>query len=1213
MKRNRRRILALSIVVAIVAQQSLPAVLAADTKSVEAVSEAVSQCNAGEETGIPETLIDGNNAESKENENTGGTQPPEVSSESADMGTGSETGADAVNEGTGNEMDKDTADAGADSETNEDTADTGAGSGTDIDETDAEEDHETELNGIDAGIANGADSNALGSETDYETNIAADSINLAASEDEEGNSGDESDSADENEESGEESEKESEEETEKETDGVEMTSITTKVTWKDSNNANDARPNNLTIYLLRGGRQYTSTQVTASDGWEWTFEVPKYDEGGKELSYTVSVWYDTQSYYDTQVNGYDVTCTYTGMVNKNVYISWMDLETEREQRPENVTITLFANGEKYSSCKLEECTHYSENYSEYTFSNLPMFDVNGEEITYSISAEVEDGSGYSVQIEEYDGGWGWDVILATEKALETVDISVEIIWDDNGNANGYRPTVKCVLSDSNWTFNIEKGDKGYSFKRPKYDGKGNEISYIPCILSLPQYYKATVAAKGEVYKYNITLTYLDPSKTTSVDTKIIWNDNHNAAGERPDSILVGIKPEGSTQEAVGMAKSTSSDQWVYKFSGYQKYDDNNTEITYEAVPYPVKGYSASVSGTTVTYTYIGTTSVSGSIIWQDHDNSAQYRPSFVNVNLLKNGTEMNIYTLASEHSDWNWSFDDLQKYDEKGDEIKYTVSVEEVSYYTNSVDGTKITFKVKEDRTKVNGSFTWVGGPAAEEVEIVLLADGEIYEKKSVSSREWSFTDLPMYKEDGTTPIEYTVSVPDVPENYTIDVDGYDVTFTYTEKPETVAVNGTVSWEDEENAKGVRPDIVYLDVYGSTNSSFPAKTIAVESEGDGVYSVELPRYENGYEVKYTISAQEVPYYQERVSGYDVTLIYTTQVQIYKSVTVEWDDQNNKDKIRPSGITVYAMQGTEQEASAYLRFPSNRSSAFFQNAFILPKYTEGKIAAYSLKCEELDDYVVTVTETNFGWNILLTACFNLSNFIIWEDEDDQDGIRPKNILVSLMNGETVAATQTISEADDWEWNFSGINRYDEDGNEISYTIKIGDVPGYTKTEEDGTVTYTHVPEKVALTAGVIWEDENNRHGIRPETVTICLMNGDTVVEELELGAKDGWKWIFENLPKYEEGKEIQYTLDAQQVSGYNMTIDGLNVVYTYVEEETETESETSPETEAETETETTSALGVATGDSARTGLYLFLLVTSGFTGLAALAFRKRKDN
>ena len=93
----------------------------------------------------------------------------------------------------------------------------------------------------------------------------------------------------------------------------ELISIQGKKTWKDDNNKDKKRPQEITINLLKNGEKIDSRKVTESDGWKWNFEnLDKYDKD-KEIQYTISE--DAVKGYKTEIkgntkDGFEVTNTY---------------------------------------------------------------------------------------------------------------------------------------------------------------------------------------------------------------------------------------------------------------------------------------------------------------------------------------------------------------------------------------------------------------------------------------------------------------------------------------------------------------------------------------------------------------------------------------------------------------------------------------------------------------------------------------------------------------------------------------------------------------------------------------------------------------------------------------------------------------------------------------------------------------------------------------
>lgn len=62
--------------------------------------------------------------------------------------------------------------------------------------------------------------------------------------------------------------------------------------------------------------------------------------------------------------------------------------------------------------------------------------------------------------------------------------------------------------------------------------------------------------------------------------------------------------------------------------------------------------------------------------------------------------------------------------------------------------------------------------------------------------------------------------------------------------------------------------------------------------------------------------------------------------------------------------------------------------------------------------------------------------------------------------------------------------------------------------------------------------------------------IGIRAGGEEVSVRTVTADDGWSWIFEDLPKYSEGKEIVYTITEDTVDDYTTSVEGFDVINTY---------------------------------------------------------------
>ena len=102
-----------------------------------------------------------------------------------------------------------------------------------------------------------------------------------------------------------------------------------------------------------------------------------------------------------------------------------------------------------------------------------------------------------------------------------------------------------------------------------------------------------------------------------------------------------------------------------------------------------------------------------------------------------------------------------------------------------------------------------------------------------------------------------------------------------------------------------------------------------------------------------------------------------------------------------------------------------------------------------------------------------------------------------------------------------------------------------------------ITNKHEVETVDILGEVFWDDADDQDGVRPEDVTICVYaNGQEVDCTTVTPKDDEWKYEFEDLPKNENGEEIEYTVSEKDIDSYEITPDGYNFTNKHVPDEGE---------------------------------------------------------
>ncbi|PEM81282.1 hypothetical protein CN627_29065, partial [Bacillus wiedmannii] len=209
----------------------------------------------------------------------------------------------------------------------------------------------------------------------------------------------------------------------------------------------------------------------------------------------------------------------------------------------------------------------------------------------------------------------------------------------------------------------------------------------------------------------------------------------------------------------------------------------------------------------MTNTKVAQTTVEGTKTWKD--GNATDRPEMIKVDLLQNGKVVDTKEVTAA-TEWKYTFEKLQAYDENGVAYKYEVEEQAVPGYESKVNGTDIT-NTKVGETKVEGTKTWKDGNTKDRPEMIkvdLLQNGKVIATKEVSAADkwkYAFTELAAYDENG---VAYKYEVREQPVNgYKSEVKGYDITNT---KVGETKVEGTKTWKDG-NATN-RPTTIKVDL-----------------------------------------------------------------------------------------------------------------------------------------------------------------------------------------------------------------------------------------------------------------------------------------------------------------------------------------------------------------------------------------------------------------
>ena len=924
--------------------------------------------------------------------------------------------------------------------------------------------------------------------------------------------------------------------------------LTVKKVWKDENNQDGKRPASIAVDVYANGQKLADKTVTVTGGStdaEWTAQttdLPIFDANGQKITYTIG---------EEQLDGYDapeveqknLTVTNSRTPEKiaiKASKKWDDAENQDGKRPANVVVKLYKEvGGQKSEVANRTLTEADQWAIEFT--NLNKYE-KGQEVVYSLEEDAVPHYQSQVTGNAADGF----VVTNTYKP-ETIKISGQKKWDDAENQDGKRPNaVRVKILKGQDIVDVQEvtaanGWKYESNPLPKY-AAGQEIAYTVAEEAVSGY-------TSKVDGYNITNSYTP--ETVKISGQKVWDDADNQDGKRPASVKVKIL-NGDT--VVDEQNVTSANDWKYESKALPKYASGQ-EITYTVSEEAVPGYTSKVDGYNITNSYTPeTTTVSGSKTWEDGDNQDGKRPASITVNLLADGQKVNTQTVG-EAEGWSYNFTGLPVYKD-GQRITYTVTEEAVPGYSTNLNGYNITNSYTPEKTEITASKTWNDSdnqdgkrPTKISIKLMKTVGGvktEVASKEVTAADQWQtkFENLPVY-ENGQK-IDYSIEEDDV-AGYTKEIKDFTVTNSYT--PEMIKISGQKVWDDADNQDGKRPASVKVKV---KNGDTVVDELEVTAANDWKFeSRALPKYAAGQEIAYTVTEEAVADYQTKIDKFTITNSYTPQSTEY-AVTKVWDDADNQDGKRPASITVQLYSSVNGEEPAAVagktltltvadKADANTWKASFTN---LPQFDKGQKITYSVK--EDDATVAALKEKGYSPKVegqIITNSHTpeqvkVSGQKVWDDADNQDGKRPTSITVKVMDGSTIVDTLEVTAANGWKFESKDLPKY-RNGQEIVYTLSEVSVAQYETKIDKFTITNSYTPETVKVSGQKVWDDANNQDGKRPASIKVKILDGDKVVDELEVTAATDWKFESKDLPKNKKGKKINYTvLEEVTVEGYS---------------------------------------------------------------------------
>ena len=352
-------------------------------------------------------------------------------------------------------------------------------------------------------------------------------------------------------------------------------------------------------------------------------------------------------------------------------------------------------------------------------------------------------------------------------------------------------------------------------------------------------------------------------------------------------------------------------------------------------------------------------------------------------------------------------------------------------------------------------------------------------------------------------------------------------------------------WDDYDNIANLRPENISVDLY-SDGEPF-IRGVTIDSNHNWEYTFNnLPLY--------SISNLTAPI---NADDYKIETVLEDDFDV--TITKVWSEDYSN---RPSSIYVNIYADGKDLGRVRL-YRSNGYTATIPN---FNKYD-------AEDGHEINYEFIDLTYPG-SLDITKSEIYQVKHIKISLTNDE---LKEKGKSIELVSDGLIYGGAILEEANDWTYTFLNLDkdsnvdireRLDSNGvvHLANYTIKESEVryylssvssnstsinplmPSETKffddTEEKITssIKITNKLELINLTVSKVWEDKGDFYGKRPSDVTINVFKNGEIINSIVLNKDNGWKFELKNLPKYDNGKLINYSIDEVNITYYHYKIE-----------------------------------------------------------------------
>lgn len=876
----------------------------------------------------------------------------------------------------------------------------------------------------------------------------------------------------------------------------------------------------------------------------------------------------------------------TAIILFNVQKDWQDADNKDGERPDSITVHLLEGEQELASKTITE-----EDLWSGSFEGVYPAYRNGEPVEYAITEDPVPGyrteikeADYEEAAEEPDPADEEEEEAAVKKRIDvdppeddenswnqvrtykvtnikTVDVTAIKTWDDENDADGFRPELKDfaenylhlgVSGSSNppgqsdrfrdervearletvakvaKVLNAVKIDGAGSdtLKPTSYSENGNIYTVVwegldkydgndPIFYSVSEDeikgYKSSIPTNepgeaGPVWKFTNTHKH----ETREFNVSKNWLDGDNKEGDRPDHITVNLIADGKVVDTLIITPNEEG-FWGGSFEdSYPKYKDGK-EIKYELEEVPIEGYFTIIDY--AEFAHFDDGGVENPVVKKaakSTDDSVTKGEFFVtNAKVV----DVTITKIWNDDNNRDGKRPSLKRFVEAvGLELHAFVGYKDVLIEPLEEMGPVVT-KCEDDSFIGDAAYTitWTN------LLKYLEDDQGEYHEAGYFAKE----NLSKVSALGYSPSRFSVVfAPQVPPDQEAVArfirgaanSGGSITNEYT--PEKLSITITKSWADGDNPD--RPESVTVNLLANGEPVFEeAAVLSAENDWTVTYD-DLYEFENRKPIDYTIEEEQIEgyarpdYSKSTDEDGNILLDVCNSLPADKpfSITKRWADNNNEDGNRPTPEELiengaFVLRRTTDPKGEKYEYPDsfdpeivdNGNNTYTVTWKDLPKYDKskekGNVWLYSVGEYDFNTYQ---TDANIGTGYYLTS-------------------------------------STIGRPDPTDWES---NSFPMENNK------------HTWVYNGGSFTNTYQRRLMELDIKKIWDDNDNEHGKRPDSITVVLFEeidgSEETVRTVTITPDEKGEWIvtLKDLQRYRNGEEIQYDIEELEVEGYITT-------------------------------------------------------------------------